>query len=436
MAKETKEEKQLPAVIEKAINEAQVDRKQDYETYHKNIQQSLYYFTDTNPFIGGLLQEMNFKPEYRLPTAALAYDKQKQTFEVLINPDFFDKMTLTERIAVLHHEILHFTNKHCFRFSMEKMSQEDKSRNNQAADVSINQYIQGLPKGCLDVKYFQTDDGKPFPLFATAEVYAELIKDNPDAMKNAVKNMKADGIPMDDKGNGEGILDEHNWEELSDEEKKQMAEEMKKMIKRTMEKTSYSKSSLPDSIKDLIEEIDSFLRKMNYKQILQSAIKRTVSFTDRANTWKRPNKRYGVVAQGSTLSKLPQLNVYIDTSGSISVKEMNEFLAILNGFLKAGTRKCQLGFWHTSLYKKRTYKVNSKIKDNEIESGGTDMTQVCEDINKTTPDLAIILTDGYYDTRVKPKGETIIIISDKGGMDHPLKTHKTVKTLNMTGLRK
>jgi predicted metal-dependent peptidase len=345
-------------------------------------------------------------------------------------------MTIDQRVAVLHHEVLHFTNAHVFRFGFDSTSSKDDKKNaNIATDMSINQYIKNLPKGCIDVKYFKTDAGVDFPKFATAEIYLDLLKENPEAMKNALKQMKKDGLDVKDDGNGEGILDDHSWEELSEEEKKQMAEEMKKIVKRTMEKTSYDKSSLPESIKDLIEEIDTYLRSMNYKQILQSAIKKSVSFTDRASTWRRPNKRYGSLAQGTTLAKLPQLNVYIDTSGSISVKEMNEFLTILNGFLKAGSRKCTLGLWHTSLYLKRPYKLNGKLKEDEVQSGGTDMTEVCEDINKSNPDLSIILTDGYYGTQVDPKCNTIVIISETGGMNHPLKDHKLVKTLGMAGLR-
>lgn len=425
----------LPAGLEKMIEETKVDRSAEYKEFAKNLQQSLYYFTNDNPFIGGILQEMNFKPIYDLPSAALCYDKKRQSFEIMINPEFFNSMSLEHRTGVLHHEVLHFTNTHVFRFGMENMADEDKKRQNIACDMAINQYIKSLPDGCIDVKFFKTDDGKDFPKYATAEVYLQLLKDNPEAMKNAIQAMKDAGIQIKEGPGGNGVLDEHMWDALSEEEKKQMAEEMKKIVKRTMEKTSYDKSALPDSIKDLIEEIDTFLRKMNYKQILQQAIKKSVSFTDRTSTWKRPNKRYGVVAQGTTLGKLPQLNIYIDTSGSISVKEMNEFLTILNGFLKAGTRKCQLGLWHTSLYKKRLYKMNGKLKQDEIESGGTDMTDVCEDINKSAPDLSIILTDGYYSTEVQPKNDTIIIISESGGMDHPLKRNKKVKTLGMSGLR-
>jgi len=437
-----KEEMTKVPELNKMIEEAKVDRAEEYKQFSKELQQALYYFTNENPFIGGLLQEMNFKPDYRLPTAALSYDKKRQSFEILVNPKFFHGMSLDHRIGVLHHEVLHFTNAHVFRFGMDgtNKNKEEHKKRNIACDMAINQFIRTLPDGCVDVQYFETDDGQPFPKFATAEVYLELLKDNPNAMKKAGENMEKAGVKKPGTGeafgDGDGqTLDQHDWDALSDDEKKQMAEEMRKMIKRTMEKTSYDKSSLPDAIKDLIEEMTTFLNKMNYKQILMSAIKKSVSFTDRAATWKRPNKRYGTVAKGTTLAKLPTLWELVDTSGSISVKELNEFLTVVDGFLKAGSRKCMIGFWHTSMYKLKKYKLGQKITQEEIESGGTDMTDTVEKVNKGQPDLAIILTDGYYSSNVDPEVQMVVVISENGTMDHPLKNHPMVKTISMKGLK-
>jgi predicted metal-dependent peptidase len=61
-----------------------------------------------------------------------------------INPDFYNSLTLEEKMAVLEHELLHLLNKHLIRI---------EGRNsyvwNVATDVAINQYIKGLPYGEL-----------------------------------------------------------------------------------------------------------------------------------------------------------------------------------------------------------------------------------------------------------------------------------------------
>lgn len=114
--------------------------------------------------------------------------------------------------------------------------------------------------------------------------------------------------------------------------------------------------------------------------------------------------------------------MYVDTSGSISHRELNEFLGIMDKFLKVGVRTCTLGLWHTNMYYKKPYKYGQQLNVEDVESGGTELSDVLRDINKFTPDLSIILTDGYYGIpEVKPKGEIVWIISKGGDMNHPMK---------------
>lgn len=424
------------------VEQAQANRTEEFKLFVKTLQRSLFYFTQEDPFIGGLLQELNFKAEYRLPTAALVFNKEKRTFEILINPTFFLKFNEDERIGILHHEIMHFTHNHMFRLQFKEGStnQEDNKVKNIAADMSINQLIKTLPEGCVDFKKWRLKTGQAFPPLKTSEEYYDLLSDQENQKQN--EDEKGDGNNPNSKTSnelgklkgGDGTtLDEHGWGELSEEEKKAMAEEMKSIVKRTMEKTNYDRSQLPGSIKEFLEEIETFLKKLNYKRILQDAIKKFASSTDRDGTWKRPNKRVGQYAPGSTLAKLPRLNIYVDTSGSISVTELNIFLRIIDGFLKVGSRTCTLALWHTTLYSKKKYKLRQQLDKSDIESGGTDLNEVIDDINKTSPDLSIILTDGYYGNAKVPKGQTFFIISEGGNMEHHLKDK--CKTINISGLK-
>ena len=193
-------------------------------------------------------------------------------------------------------------------------------------------------------------------------------------------------------------------------------------------------SKVPQSVKDLLQDIDGMNANINYKQILKNAIKKTVSCQDRSSTWKRPNKRYGVYSPGTKLGNLPQLDFYIDTSGSISYKELSSFLNIMNEFLKVGVRTCDLFLWHTSVYKHKKHKKNNPFKENEVEAGGTDISEAMASIKKRRPDLAIILTDGYYEMpNVAIDSQVIFIISEGGNMNHPLA--KIGKTIGFGGLK-
>lgn len=394
------------------------------------LQNTIYRLTLSEAFYGNLLQELTIKYTSMIPTAGITFNQKASQYEIYINPNFFLSMTNEQRVAVFQHEVLHFTNKHLFRlpFLDANTSNEEKKIYNIAGDMAINQYIKDLPKGCVDIKEWKMDDGSPFLTYQNMEHYHDLIKDE---MKKQKENGK-------DQGEGKGgdktkgntneqmhafrDFDKHMWDSLDEETKKKMLEEAKKIVKRTIEKTSFSHSVVPDSVKDLLEEIDKLSFGINYKQILKSVLKKTVCSADREATWKRPNKRYGVFSQGTKTGNLPQLSQYVDCSGSISINEMNEFFNILSGFLKVGSRNCVLGLWHTSLFYRKKFKLNGQLNKEDLESGGTDVTCVLEDIKKTNPNLAIILTDGYYsESSVKTTSEIIWIISKGGNKDHPMK---------------
>ncbi len=411
---------------------------EDYKK--KMISNATYHLTEQEKFYGSLLQELTLWYHEGVPTAGISYNVKKSQYEIYVNPYFFDSCTPPERVGVFQHEILHFTNKHLFRFPFlkDKTSEEDRRLYNIAGDMAINQFIKHLPKGVVDVADWKMDDGSAFPKFKTMEQYHELIKE--EKKKQDEKNEdKKKGKGNGSKGNvpeklaGYEPFDTHEWDDLDEETKKKMLDEAKKLIKRTMDKTSTSYTKIPDGIKDLLEEIDKLSSGLNYKTILRNVIKKTVSCVDRESTWKKPNRRYGVVSPGTKVGNLPMCSFYLDTSGSISIVELNLFLNIMSGFLKVGARQCQLGLWHTALYYKKKYKLNGQLDRSEVESGGTDVGPALEDIKKTNPNLAIILTDGCYSAHeIKIAGEVIWIISEGGQYDHPMKhLGKTIKLADL-----
>lgn len=437
------------------------------------LQRCLYHIVRSSPFIGALLQEMTFKFSNEIPTAAVSYNKKTTKFELLLNTDFFvQRKSGEERIAILMHEILHFLHNHLFRFQQMNVKPEDRMYWNIAADMAINQYIQNLPEECIHVKNFKMADGNQFPPFKTMEEYFDLIMKNREGDKTkgkdlvdekgdplkdshgnsiADKNGKPfkgeDGKPVQGTGN-EGSnkeeldkykpFDQHDWDDLSEEEKERMVREMKNVLNRTIEKTNYDHSSVPGFVKDFIQEIETYLQKFNYKAILKEAIKRTAMSQDRESSWKRPSKRYGDVAPGTSLTRTPKLNMYVDTSGSISYRELNQFLDIIDGFLKQGSKTCKLALWHTDIYYNKKYKIKSRLEQKEIQAGGTDPNPVLDSIIEERPELAIILTDGFfspYNGNMKAlKGIDIIwIISENGAIDHPNKSFG--KTIPMRGIK-
>ncbi len=395
----------------------------------KKVQAAVQQVIWESPFYGCLMQEINFKVTKDIPTAALSYNKKSENFTIELNPEYFGEQPAEMRPNIMLHEILHFTHTHIPRFGEMQVAEENRPQLLIAADAAINQFIPKLPEGAITLDWLnKTFNLKLQPNRSMEEYYQEL-KDLHEQQKNGKKKGK----------NGEMLSDittqdEHPWENMSAEEQQEMLKEMQKVIKRTVEKAeTYGPSTVPDNIKDLLERIDVQIKKLDYKRILRDTIKKSLSVSDRAYTWSRPSKRFGKFCPGTKTDELPSLQVFGDTSGSISHIELNEFMQVISGFLKVGGRKCKLGLWHTALYYFKNYKLNGRLKEDDIRAGGTDVTPVLLHIQKHKPELAVILTDGEFYEGFKGKIDTDVlwVISKNGNVNHPY-SKKIGKTLKMS----
>lgn len=436
----------------------------------------LYEIRNSYPFMGAVLQSMNIMYTHAIPTAGIMFNTDARRWDMWINPKFFcknldnvknnkaktaQKRGDLARAAVMLHELSHITNKHPMRVPFLKISSHKRRVMNVAMDMAINQYIKHLPEGCpqcppiesgqrceneeccgraIFVKDFYTEekqsDGSvkkiPWQTGQTAEYYYNKL------LERMQEPEDGDGEGQGEGGGGQGkvggvpdTLDEHMWE--GNVEEKDMLDATEELMKRAMIKSRFDYSDLPDSIKELLDHIKTRRAELDYKGMILSAIKKSASGHERKSTWVRPSRRYGNKAPGTTVGDLPKLNFYLDTSGSISAEELNEFLGILDNFLKAGSRKCRMNMFHTANYYSAEYKLGQRIGKGGIstvvESGGTCLEDSLRDIAKRRPDLAIFVTDGYYgdvpvETWLPPNvkfPQCLFIISKQGSKDHPLK---------------
>lgn len=451
--------------IRKTVDKATLDHEHvSVEEKSRALATCIYACTKHNPFLGSVLQCLNISYSHQLPTAGIMFNTDAKRWDMLVNPYFFcKKLNDAQRKAVFLHELSHITHKHPLRVPFLKISSRKRMIMNVAADMAINQFIKDLPQGCptcspngalptaqctndlcpghcIDVKhYFDVDEvtkaKKPWPENQTMEKYYDLLikrfedpdeDDGQGGQGSAGGGAQSKDIP--------DTIDEHMWDGAGDE--KDMLDATEDLVKRALVKARLSYDDLPGSVKELLDDIKTRRAELNYKALIMSAMKRHASGHNRKNTWTRKSKRFGNNAPGTKVGDLPKLNLYLDTSGSISIEELNEFLEIVDNFLKVGARKCGISFFHTQNYGHTQYKMGQKIDRSMIQSGGTELTPVMEDILRKRADLNIIITDGCYgdvmvDQKMRP-GEkypqTLFIISKGGAEDHPLKRYgDTVK---------
>ncbi len=273
------------------------------------------------------------------------------------------------------------------------------------------------------------------------------------------QDKNGDGVSVDDGSEGEGqggaggkkgkgsygpinrdTIDTHDWN-ANDE--KEMLDAAEDLMKRAMIKQNCDHSQLPDSVREFLQDIKARRAELNYKQIIMSAMKASLPSNTRKHTWTRKSRRFGNKAPGTSNGTQPRLEVFIDTSGSISIEEANEFLSIVDEFLKVGAKECNINFFHTQNYFSEKYKLGRRVKRDEFQSGGTDLTESLSLVAKKRPDLTIFITDGYYsdvDTEsMVNKGEmfpkTVFIISKQGTEEHPFKNRDWARTVKVPSER-
>jgi predicted metal-dependent peptidase len=206
----------------------------------------------------------------------------------------------------------------------------------------------------------------------------------------------------------------------------------KDLFQRTINKSAFGHSQVPDAVKDLIKDIEARLSKIDYKRELEAAVKKSVLTGDRKGTWTRPSKRFGYYSQGTKFKDAPKICVLADTSGSISHTEIAEMSNQVADILKAVDHELTIGLWHTSLYHTTKFKKNMDFKTLSVESGGTDVTDALKYANSNKFDFVVVFTDGYIpelSEKINMTKPVLFVITRTGTKEHPLK--KMGKTIQM-----
>jgi len=414
---------------------------------------ALYEVNKYHTFYGAMLSLMNIQYSYMVPTAGVSFSPDNARYEMFINPRFFCKaLSPEQRVAVLIHEICHITHKHLIRVPFMKVSDHKRRLLNIAGDMSINTLIKNLPQGCrqcppleemkqgaqcsndlccghamLPSNFYDEDEKSkkktPWQNGKTMEFYFEKLMELYEEEDNEDNKDGQDG----DAKNAPRQFDSHEWHANAEESDVLNATE--DLVKRAMVKQSMSWDDLPSSIKDLLEDIKIRKAELNYRQLILAAIKRSATGIDRKYSWARKSRRFGNKAPGTKEGDLPKLAMYIDTSGSISQEEMNEFLDTVDEFLKVGNRRCSINLFSDVNYFSSKYKIGDREPlKKEVKMGGTCLSDSLTHMLNTKSDLNIVITDGYYsdvkfEQWLKPGQnfpQVLWIISRGGSSDHPI----------------
>jgi predicted metal-dependent peptidase len=346
----------------------------------------------SQPFYAVLLMDLlTIEETDAVPTAAT--DGKK----LFINPKFFknELKDVEERIFVLAHEVLHVVFQHCPRLRLYNergfgpdMKVFSPMRWNRATDYIINHTLDADKIGSLPV------GGLYHPKF-TGDMLADDVY-----------------VQLKDEDND----DQNSFDDHKEGDESTTPDDAK--VKRALAGAATAAKAvgkLPASMKRMVDELLEPQIKWSEKLMMEISAKAGRD----SSTWQRPNRRRismppHIYFPGTTGYQTGHICVYIDTSGSIGEDELKHFLSETAGILQEATPELlQVGSCDTKAYPPHTMEEVCDIEEYQPEGGGgtylPDIYRVLDE-EAITPDVLIILTDGYTQWD-KPPAYPVIVVS-------------------------
>ena len=409
------------------------------------------------PYYGFFLIMLNKLWSKKIPTAGVS--KNGINYQLVINDDFWEELTEQHRLGLLKHELLHIAFGHLttvFKFSNRKLA-------NIAMDMEINQYIDAswLPGGELSPDQFKQ-------LKETVKAELEQAKENGATQEELLaisKKLPARGIMIDDyaelnldrkagaryyyeklkeakdekdkngtsgspdfddlcdqmdSGDGDGIPDHSTWDEfenLSEAEQKLLDKQLQKVLGDAKEQTIKKRGTVPGEIEGVIVIEEIVAPKFDWR----GYIRRFTGISTKVFTKKirrKENRRFSD-NPGLKIKMRQHMLLAIDTSGSVSNEELLEFMNEIHHIYKAGVDitiiQCDTRIHSIEAYRgKNDLKVHGR--------GGTEFDPVLNYYNENNKKYTslVYFTDGECNTRVKPKGNVLWVISERSSLNEDL----------------
>ena len=411
-----KEAKELAAEIGKDFDEAQ-----------KKVQAARSRVILSHRFIAALALRMPCIPDGRCPTMwtdgnVIGY-----------NPLFVKQLTIPEIVGVTAHEVWHTVLMHHLRRG---------NRNpmvwNMAADYGVNLIITAgseaftLPEVNLCESRFRD--------MGCEKVYDILLAENPPPPQDEEGDSKpcdggkgGDGEGAEGDGKDSKDSDPGNCGEVRDwtpkdnapdtkpkkPSKAEMSEAEATMKRHIIQAATAAKmcGTLPGNIARLVAEATA--PKTNALEVISSWA------TELARddwSWRRPNRRYhdSPFILPSLRSENPgTCGFFIDTSGSMSEKELNEAASELQGILRRDNLKVQIIYCDSQVAKTQEITPEDMpLKLKMYGGGGTDFRPPFDWVKEKDITLsgAVYFTDGYCNSFPEPPDYPVLwILSSSAG---------------------
>lgn len=354
--------------------------------------------------------EKYFSDETRT-LAVVSYNKR---IAIEINREFWDSLEDYHQVSVLVHELHHIA----FGHILMAKDFSNKRLFNIAADLEVNSYIHSLPPGALSPRQFGFEDRQ-----GTKTYYDKLNQLNrkrrqsEDKDKTNKENLLEEGKTLDDHSNWD------SFSNLSTTERTILQTTIQEKLANTISHCKGIGTKVPASIQEYVNNNkNKRTRTKSWKEILRNTVLSSLDSNLRS-TRKRVSKRFED-SKGVRLKKKATLLVALDTSMSISNKNLEEFSNELH-YLYNMNIKIDIIYFDTRLYDRFSYKGEKKLSVKG--RGGTSFDEPLQYFSEHLMEynLFAMFTDGYANIpklNFNPRNLLWILTSDSSNQKYPGRT--------------
>lgn len=425
------------------------------------LEEAIIKLIREKPVFGFILTRMRrVQAPHLVPTMGIRPTADRY-IQLVYNPLFVDILTEDQLIAVLEHEVMHVLNEHPMR-----RGGREPQKWNIAADMAINQYIEGLPPDCIPVLEGLEKERETEYYYGTEEVeqYTEKLQqcrndcpvhgdgkgggsgDDEEEGEGKEEGQAGQGGDQDSKDGdqsegggaggggdekrctcGDSMRGDHSgWDDLDGDVSAQ--EKIRQMIRGAVEDAKQQgRGTMPGWMEEMIQRILQPPIRWNIR--LRSGISEEIT-PQPEETFRRPHRRRMFDVNGVLEDVFPgfkhkpqsELTVAIDTSGSMGARELGEILNELAHLRRSGYDPIEIIHCDTQITKIERYNGKNEIVCHG--RGGTCFRPVLDYLRDEKPikegfkPTLIYFTDGFgenpSDDGYTKRFKTLWVISREG----------------------
>jgi len=310
-----------------------------YKELMNKLQQAIISLLSAESFYGHLISKMRIKKSDEVPTAGV-YITDK--INLVYNEAWLESLELLDVVKVLKHECGHILQEHIPRAkNIGAMKGDFQKRFNIATDATINiadlvptvEKIGGVTVDSLN-KMLESMIEKANAKDGAKRTFFPLEKDQiAEYYFNRLNQFAEENSDLLGDGMGETIDDHSTWEKS--EANEEMLKEITRQAVNDSVKSCGGIGKLPSDLASMVSNLNK--SQINWKQQLRQFFVASMKSL-RLPTRKKRNRRYGIIQPGVKRKPEIHLALCVDTSGSVSEKELSMFWAEMKAIHNCGAK--------------------------------------------------------------------------------------------------